>query len=186
MSGTREAVRRGTAPAHAAIERVVPLGRPDLDLPTYRAHLERMFGVVAPLEARLQEVPGLGALVPDLATRWRATALATDLVALGVNPAAVPLCASLPALPDADAALGSLYVLEGSRLGGRQLSRGLRQRLPAAAGALRWLDSDRAQLGASWRGLLDVLDPRPAAPVVQGARDTFACLQRWLEREGTR
>jgi heme oxygenase len=58
-----------------------------------------------------------------LAARSRRPFLRQDLAALGIAPADAP--ARVPALPDAAAAWGSVYVMEGSALGGQVVTRSL-------------------------------------------------------------
>jgi heme oxygenase len=69
--------------------------------------------VCGPIEQGLVQA-GVHRILPDWDQRERASALAEDLAALGVWPAAVPAC---PIEADAGTVLGWSYVLEGSRLG---------------------------------------------------------------------
>lgn len=67
---------------------------------------------IAPLYAD----PALQALIPDLAERDRSGAIAADLTAVALPPPAIPNPAPV-ATDDIPAALGWLYVAEGSSLG---------------------------------------------------------------------
>lgn len=126
----------------------------------------------AALEPWLREVPGL-----DLASRSRAPLLAR--FAGGC---------SLPAFPAPGSraeALGMLYVLEGSTLGGRFIAGAL-----AARGVtdpdLAFLDPYGSETGARWRAFLAVLarevgvDERLIADACRGAVRAFDHAERIL------
>src|SRR5579875_1326207 len=115
-------LRRATAASHDRLETMLALTDPGLTASRYRAVLARLLGFWLGWE------PAVGAALGDegfLAPRRRTGALLRDLEALGFDEAALaglPRCAP-PALDGPAAALGSLYVLEGSTLGGRVLVR---------------------------------------------------------------
>ncbi len=152
----------------------------------YLGYLARMAGFVAPLEEALAACPGLEAHVPDLRERLKARALQEDLLALGATPATLPRCQLLPPVATPAAALGALYVLEGSTLGAQQIRRHLQAHLPAAvARAGRYLGSYGARQGAMWSAFLARLEAGAAAlddhaGLARGAKDTFVTLEAWL------
>lgn len=142
------ALRARTAPAHEAVDGA--FGRFDLTEPgSYRRFLLAHAAVLPPLEAAL--APDAAGLPP---WRSRLDALRSDLAALG---AAMPEPAAPAGMPAGDAALwGLLYVLEGSRLGGKMMARQVPPPLPSAfLGA--------GHLKGEWRGFLEALDTRAAA-----------------------
>ncbi|WP_203309565.1 biliverdin-producing heme oxygenase [Sphingomonas beigongshangi] len=106
------------------------------------------------------------------AWRPRAALLAADLAALGL---AMPAPAPAIAPPDdPDGRWGALYVIEGSRLGGRVLAKTVPSALPTA-----YLAAVHEQ--GEWRTLLAAIDARGAASddraraaIIRGARQTFA------------
>lgn len=110
------------------------------------------------------------------AWRPRTAALAADLAALGQSlPAALPFV-----LENEGARWGALYVIEGSRLGGQVLARGLP---PAAPSAYLGAVHQRGE----WRALLDAIerqaaarDDRWRAAALDGARRTFALYRNAL------
>ncbi len=98
-----------------------------------------------------------------------------DLTALGA--VTTPLRLSMPRLGN-DEALGALYVLEGSSLGGRVLLRMLRERhgqeLPVS-----YLEGYGAATSSMWRALASALDAcagdaQVADRIVAGASQCFA------------
>lgn len=122
MSDTslREHLRAATAEAHAALDATAgALGLQSRD--GYGAFLSASAAGLAPLEAALER-GGVDEWLPDWPRRARREALARDLAALDLD---------MPTAPDAPTpslafATGMLYVLEGSRLGARFLSRQVR------------------------------------------------------------
>ncbi len=119
------ALRDATSARHREVERLLPAF--DALTPAgYAAHLAALAGFHLPLEDRLFAAHDWVALgLPDAASRPRAALLEADLRGLGLDPSALPRCATLPDLTALPRALGAMYVLEGSRLGGQVLARQL-------------------------------------------------------------
>ena len=95
------------------------LGALDLcTAPGYRRFLEINAAALLPLERSLERA-GVRAVLPDWDDRARNAAILTDLIKLGGRPIAL----EAPELTGRAALLGTLYVLEGSRLGAAYLLR---------------------------------------------------------------
>ncbi len=147
--------------------------------------LSLLLGFHRPLERRLARVD-LGAVGLDLHARLKAPLLAEDLRCLGVDPGQVPDCGDLPALSALPEALGCLYVLEGSTLGGQVLSRHVREAMdivPGRGGS--FFASDGRDVGAMWRAFRAALEagcPGEAEMLRAGevAVRTFASFNQWL------
>lgn len=180
-------LRAETASDHEMAESAVDLLGATLSRESYRATVALLYGFQAPIEAALAETAaevGCG-----LALRPRAHELARDLSALGLSAAdvdALPRCAVLPVFERREHVVGSLYVIEGSRLGGRIVARALIDRLgidAATGGAYFHGDGD---VGARWREVLAWLEREAevclADQVIAAARDTFATLNRWARQ----
>lgn len=147
----REHLRAATSDSHAALDDTVAGWR----LQTasgYGAFLSASAAALTPLELALERA-GVAEWLPDWPERARRAALAADLAALGLS---VP--AFHPAeVPSPDFAAGLLYVLEGSRLGARFLSRQVRT---ADAGLpLAYLTHGEGQ--DLWRSFVTWLDAIP-------------------------
>jgi heme oxygenase len=176
-------LREVTRPAHQRLEARLRLLDEQLSHQDYRYILTRFYGFWCSWEPLVER------LVNDLAftfPRQRLHMLARDLAALGFSQAmldALPICPPLP-LQDAAAALGSLYVMEGSTLGGRIIEQHLHRLLGIrreTGGSYFAGYGDRT--GLMWRNFLDRLDATPvtaAARINSGATETFACLTAWL------
>lgn len=186
-------LKRETRPHHERIEAAVALLRPTLRREEYRQHLARLLGFYRPVEQRLGEHAqawASGGL--DFGARRKVEWLRADLLALGLSPeqlAVLPECTALPRLEGLARAWGCLYVLEGATLGGQILSRHIGRTLgvtPETGGA--FFRGYGEATGPMWRRLGEALSAcavAAAAPaaVVEGAQETFTCLEAWL-REG--
>jgi heme oxygenase len=181
-------LRTGTAPEHEAVESALDLLDDGLTVPRLVAVLTRMHGFWLAAEAGLDD---WAAAAPAAATalRWderrRAHLFAADLAALGTPASPAAARPRLAAVPDTDAALGRLYVLEGSTLGGVFIDRHLAT-LPQLAGTapLRAFSPYGERTGAMWHGFRTTTRAHVAAGgdadrVVATARRTFAALAAW-------
>jgi heme oxygenase len=178
-------LRSDTADEHAAVEQALDLLDADLTAARLAAVLSRMHGFWLAAEAGLdvwaaaEPVAAAGVRWPD---RRRAHLFAADLGVLGAAPAAQR--PELPAVPDTDAALGRLYVLEGSTLGGVFIDRHLAG-LPQLTGtSLRAFSPYGERTGAMWHGFRSATRAHVAAGgdadrVVAAARQTFTALGTW-------
>jgi heme oxygenase len=170
---------------HQSVERTLDLLEPDLDRERLAVVLTRMHGFWRAAEAGLDgwadRFPADAGSV-SWSVRRRAGLFAADLDTLGAAPAdAEPVLAPVD---DTDDALGRLYVLEGSTLGGRFIDRHL-SGLPSLSGVrLRAFSPYGAQTGAMWHAFRRVTRDRvaeggDAGTMVSAATGTFHALARW-------
>ena len=177
----RDVLRQSTAAEHGRVDAL--FSRFDLgEREGYVRFLQAQAAAFIPMEDAI-DLANAAAMLPDWPGRRRAHLLRADLSDLSVTPpepfAAIRLSTCKASL------LGAIYVLEGSRLGGALLKRGVADGLPQ-----RFLDA--RQDAGSWRTLLKSLDeflirPNEFAAAVAAARDVFACFERagarYLEAE---
>ncbi|MEU2349478.1 biliverdin-producing heme oxygenase [Modestobacter sp. NPDC049651] len=179
-------LRTETAAEHRAVEDTLDLLAPDLSPDRLVGALTRLHGFWAAAEAGLDgwaaEHPDDAAAV-DWSGRRRTHLYAADLAALGAVPASDG--PQLPPVTSTDAALGRLYVLEGSTLGGQFIDRHLAS-LPqlAGAGGLAAFSPYGERTGAMWHGFRQATRDRVATggdadEVVGAARETFTALAAW-------
>jgi len=115
--GIRERLRAATSAAHHALDE--RLSAFDLTVADdYRRFLQASAAALLPLESALEQA-GVAELFADWSHRARAGAVAADLARLGGAVAPLPL----PQPLDRIGIFGTLYVLEGSRLGAVYLRR---------------------------------------------------------------
>jgi heme oxygenase (biliverdin-IX-beta and delta-forming) len=169
---------------HAHHERVDALM--DLSRMHERSHYVRVLRVLDAFLAGWE--PAVIAVLPArwhpwLRARSRRALLRRDLHQLGVVPAAA---VRFGPLRDAAAGWGSIYVMEGSALGGQLIARTLaRAGLDASHGAAYFHGWGEAT-GAMWREVRELLASELQAPAAldeacQAARQTFDALSLLLE-----
>ncbi len=150
-----------------------PAGRMRVVQGFYRLHAE----AEAALAPWLADRPDVA-----FADRRRTRRLAADLATLGGHaPRTGPSDIVIRSLGEA---LGWLYVLEGSTLGGKAIRRALLARGDTMAG-LSFLDPYGAVTGERWRDYLAVLEgqarsPDDVAAMASGARAAFRHAERHL------
>ena len=185
----RTELRQATAAVHGRLHHVpvfAALAAGRLDLDGYLDLLGRLHGLHEPFEAAVARA-GPPGLQPG---QWRrAHMLRSDMAALGRSEAAI---GALPWHPAPSGhwspaqAMGCLYVIEGSTLGGRQLARQLDHLLPTADAAGRtFLLAGTGEDHVRWRDFCAALDACGADPVsradmVAGAVEAFRCFEAWF------
>ena len=151
----------------------------------YRAILARLHAFHAAWE------PHVAAPLADPAffdPRRRLARLADDLRHLGLSPPALPPPA-LPALATEAAALGSMYVVEGSTLGGRLIARHVADTLQLRPDAgLSYYHGHGAGSGRAWQTFCTRLNARvrPGAgsdAALAAALGTFRCFTTFVFAE---
>jgi heme oxygenase len=183
--GLLEQLRDETADQHRELETTVDITRRVSDRDAYTHLLEKFYGFYQPLEMKLAASFAAGRDGLRLAERCqKGRWLAEDLAQLGVRDVSqLPQCAALPELETWSRALGTMYVLEGSTLGGRHIS-GMLKMSPIPPQAQRFFSSYGAEVGGMWRSfcaiLHEVAAPDEQEVAVANARATFASMQAWL------
>jgi heme oxygenase len=178
-------LRTETAAEHRSVEETLDLLSPQLTRARLTDVLVRMHGFWRSAEAGLDawaQAHRADAERVQWSRRRRSPLFAADLTALGAAPAGEP---ALPDVPDTDAALGRLYVLEGSSLGGVFIDRHLAT-LPQLAGDRRpsSFSPYGERTGAMWHAFRTVTRAHVAAGgdadrLVDAARTTFGALASW-------
>jgi heme oxygenase len=176
-------VRRVTRSAHEAIEGSLGLMGDTITISDYKNVLLRLYSFWNTWE------PQISSLIEDeafLAPRRRKHLLVADLAALGVNKRTLDELSPCPVTRLAGQlnALGSLYVMEGSSLGGRQIQRNVELRLGVTARpCTSYFKGYGDQTGPMWKSFTTRLDKIPSkgrCEVADGAIATFNNLREWL------
>lgn len=179
-----ERLRSETRQAHERLESKLDLMRPDLGMARYGELLGRFWGFWRVWEPAVETAFGDPGFTRE---RRRLHLLERDLEAVGLGGAlgTLPLCPELPRLQGAEDALGSMYVLEGSTLGGRHISRHLGRTLGLGPGnGAGYFDGYGERTGSMWRAfgarLESASTPGTQGRTVHAAIETFEILERWL------
>lgn len=182
-------LRAATRLAHEAVERELDWERRVESLDGYRDLLARLYGFHAVWE------PAAAALLADHAffePRRKAHLLAADLLCLGLRQSSIdalvlPCAPCVPMATRADA-LGAMYVLEGSSLGGQLIAR----RVSAVLGlgpqsGCSYYGAYGSAVGTMWRDfrarLLAASSPEADDAMARTALCTFEHLRTWLAAE---
>lgn len=172
----RSLLRAATASAHERVDHV--FGAFDLsDRDDYRAFLIAQASPLLSAEAAIDAFDP-AALLPDWPERRRSDLIRADLADFGVQPPPPdPFGISCET-----AALGAIYVLEGSRLGGILLARNVPMDLPA-----RFIRC--APAPKRWQGLIEVMDHHLVTPeqhkvAADAARAVFDLFWRSARQHG--
>jgi heme oxygenase (biliverdin-IX-beta and delta-forming) len=179
-------LRTATAEDHERVERALDLMDGSLDRGRLVRAMTLLHGFWRAADAGLDSWAAAHPADADRLlwpTRRRSDLYAGDLRALGSSPAeASP---PLPPVPGTDEALGRMYVLEGSTLGGAFIDRHL-ARLPGLSGVrLHAFSPYGERTGAMWAAYRRATREHVASGgdpdrVVDAARDTFAALGDWV------
>lgn len=143
-----------------------------VSLPGLAGFLRAQAEAVDPIEAALDQA-GIASLLPDWPARRRAAALKRDLEAIGSGEPFTPL--PQPSLGTTAHQLGAVYVLEGSRLGGKVLARRVAtSEDPRVLGATNFLRHEAGP--GAWRQFLGVLEAAEPGreDLLEGAIEAFS------------
>jgi heme oxygenase len=188
ITSLRQKLRAATAAAHERLHRHAGLSAAAagaIDIDSYRALTARLYGFHRAFDAVMSAYPA----VSPHAGAPRSRLLEDDLLALGVSReqlAALPLCDTLSSWPLEAQALGALYVVEGSALGGARIARALAPLLQSLQGAgCRFFSNDDGRRG-DWTGLLTRLerlqdDPYLERAAIEAAVETFEKFEDWMK-----
>ncbi|EJN13933.1 heme oxygenase [Bradyrhizobium sp. YR681] len=177
-SGLRERLRDATSAAHRELD--AQLSAFDLTVFSgYRRFLQASAGALLPLEAALVEA-GVARMFPDWPERARGAAIAADLERLGRDAHA-----TVSVLPmTRSGVLGTMYVLEGSRLGAKFLLKTVADsadpRIGEATAYLRHGTGQRL-----WQSFLSKLASNHSCDedeAIEAARSAFAAFEQAADR----
>lgn len=151
----------------------------------YKTYIEKLYGFVSGFETSV--FPILLPAVADVEQRRKLHLLQHDIETMGGNvkelPAISPsvfetVYASVPA------ALGGMYVLEGSVLGGVIITNHLQKILgPAVAGSTLYLNAYSPNTGSRWKSFLQQLSTGATGvedEIISSAVETFELIDQWL------
>lgn len=175
-------LRVETAEAHAKLEATVgfDIHRPSVAIAT--GMLQSFYRVLTTLE------PAMMALLPlRFRERQRLPLLTSDLEKLGRATDLQRATLGGMALPQNEPeALGALYVLEGSTLGGKLITKSLKQCTDWPLKGISYFNPYGERTGSMWAEFqleLSAVSHSCADDVVRGANQTFAVLEAALAPE---
>jgi heme oxygenase (biliverdin-IX-beta and delta-forming) len=179
-----ERLRQATEADHRAVEGAVPLMGQGLTIVQYVQCLKRTHGIVAAWEERAVEVAPPW-LRPALLVRQRRALLELDLAWFGVieKDDARP---ALPEINDLASLFGTMYVMEGSKLGGQFIARHVAAELHLSEGQGNcYFRGNGNQTGPMWKEFCEMLKLRipedQTEAVIVSAKAMFTTFGEWMQ-----
>jgi heme oxygenase len=178
-------LKETTEAAHAAAEKKMVLALKRISTPEdYVSMLNWLYGFYAPLEdlvrSQLTEDN-----FPDMIKRSRAEYILWDIKEFNTEAQPPDICDHLPVIDSYARALGALYVLEGSTLGGRIIAGMISRQLTTTKG-ISYFIGYGAETGKMWQSLKDFLDlprsPKENQEIIAAAEDTFINFKNWIDK----
>jgi heme oxygenase len=155
--------------------------RGEIAMDDYASLMARLFGFHRAFEEAMERASQIVDIGVDFAKRRRSLLIERDLLSLGVDQERIdrlPLCARLRPPKDEATALGALYVVEGSTLGGAQIAVKLARVACDSRRFFLGYGDDNARM---WRAFLNRLELSPdAISTVAAARATFEAFEIWM------
>lgn len=147
--------------------------------------LELFYSYFGGLERKINAIRNLN--LPDYSDRRKKDDIAADILSLGGTVPALTPDEHLPQIDDELQALGALYVMEGSTLGGLHIAKMIAANLNLQNGtSLAFFNGYGDQTDAMWESFkhsLDtrITDPEDQSKVIRAANDTFLGFRKWIE-----
>lgn len=142
----------------------------------YADLLQLFAGYFSSLEMLIDQTMDLKYL-PDYALRRKASALQTDLTSVGGSFAKKIDKANLPMIENSLQALGALYVMEGSTLGGQVITKIILSKLPdeKAFSFFKGYGDRSTEMWNTFKASIDAVDltEKESDIVIESANETF-------------
>jgi heme oxygenase len=155
----------------------------------YLSFLKKFYGFHLAMESELENFAWSEYGI-NFDQRRKISLLKQDFHALGMNNAeidALPICKDMPEMQTMEQALGALYVMEGSTLGGQIQARQLKKIFDfEPENGAAYFSSYGANVGVMWKDFCMALvqgannDEEKEIIIIRAAQETFAALERWL------
>lgn len=176
-------LKEQTRLVHADLEKKLLAHIQDVkDADRYTRLLVLMYGYYAALEQKLDQ---FSENLPDYAARRKSQAILDDLKQLAYPTRQIPVCSDLPSIHSLPSALGAMYVLEGSTLGGKIISKMLLKQVPALEGSIRFFQGYNEESMTMWQKfkehLHNTVDESQQDETHFAAKETFVKFKKWLE-----
>lgn len=180
-----EDLRKRTYPAHEESEKRMLVALEGIkNKEDYIRLLNLLYGFYAPMETRIRKYLTKD-LFPDIDKRCRSEYLLWDILESGIPPPRPDFCTELPVISSFAGALGALYVLEGSTMGGRIISTMLSSLL-GASNTLTFFNGYGEETGTMWKSFKDYLNRSVSddqwSELTNSATHTFVSFKNWIDK----
>ena len=184
-------LKQQTRSYHETIERDMDVVYRIHSVEEYRVLLQKFWGFYDPIETKLAAMNEWNDLNFDFEQRRKAPLLLDDLQVLGGfdrSSHQLPRCTDTPQVNTFLQALGCMYVLEGSTLGGQIIARQIHETLGFdEKHGCTFYNSYGHDVGPMWKAFGSFLDEYVThvaddveSVLIQSACETFLTLGRWI------
>jgi heme oxygenase len=180
-------LRTHTASAHQQLEKLlVPRIKQATSAEAYKEILQLFYGYFKPLEDKIEKYID-STLLSDYEERRKAAAIVADINYLSGLQGPFKLCTNLPAIDNSRQAIGALYVMEGSTLGGKVIKSILMKNLDMdGTNGFSFFGGYGDDTPVKWQVFTSTLnekfsDPATHEDVLLAAHDTFIKFKSWAE-----
>jgi heme oxygenase len=180
-------LKRETQGPHLDLEKlIIPKLKSVKDTVSYADLLWLFYGFFQPVEQLINQYIGKDEL-EDYVERRKATVIQDDLRYIRMEASKVAVCRDLPIIDSITAALGAMYVLEGSTLGGKIISKMLINQLQLEGNhGVRFFSGYGEATAEKWFAFREYLDNYSSEPeeqdkMINAAKETFLKFGRWVE-----
>ncbi len=184
-------LRSETSISHLMLEQnsySIALMSSKVTLKDYANYLQKLYGFVLGFETYVY--PLLKKIDPDIDLRRNNEFMQSDLQNLQIELQIIPIVPEEHFkinYPDVLSALGGLYVLEGSMLGGVMIKKHLTEKLQnEVVENTKYLTGYGSETGQVWKSFLKILsenapDVKTENIIIDSAKNTFNLLNQWIE-----
>ena len=181
----QEELKEQTYPEHQASEKKMILALKKIGTREDYGHLLNwMYGFYGPLEELIQKQL-TNDMLPDIDRRTRAEFLLWDIRDLALPNSEPDICRELPVVDSVEQAIGALYVLEGSTLGGRIIAAMIQRQLgpTAPTGYFNGYGEENSRMWQAYKEFLDQpRTPEQQTAIVEAAKATFITFKNWIDK----
>jgi len=179
-----EKLKKETQVHHAGLEKLL-VGRLKTirDQNDYAELINTFYGYYFPLEQAVDRFVNT-ALFPDYDIRRKSASLHSDPQSLNYTYATT--FAPHPSINDISEAIGAMYVMEGSTLGGQIIVSMLARALPGLSGCYSFFYSYGEQTPVMWQAFRHQVNAHEPLlnehAMIRGAQQTFTGLHDWFKQ----
>ncbi len=181
-----EQLKTETAQQHVALERlVIPTIKSIKSFDDYKRLLQLFYGYYQPVETAIDNHINILDL-PDYAERRKAILIKQDLESIKETAFNLPLCNDLPTITNMSEALGAMYVLEGSTLGGKFIGKMIAKQLDVNNNdSIQFFSAYGDEVEEKWYSFKNHIDlytsnADVSKQVISAANDTFLKFKEWI------
>lgn len=180
-----EQLKENTADVHQSTEKKMIVALKKIETKEDYIHmLNWLYGFYAPIETLVRQQLTEDNF-PGITKRSRAEYILWDIRESGVETPQPETCEQLPVIDSFHSALGALYVLEGSTLGGRIIA-GMISRSLGSVNSLSYFNGYGAETGNMWNAFKDFLNQpftiEQKEEIIAAAEDTFLTFKTWIDK----